>query len=475
MLKKCKEVDKDYFSNHPVLTHHTSLLEKVKNTFSPQDNIFFLKAPGRVNLIGEHTDYNMGPVLPCAINKEIIFCIRPGKTSKINVLNVDKKFDDINFSIREKIEPYPTGHWGNYIKAGILGILDYVKSSSPKDINRFKGYDIIVSSTLPPAAGISSSSALVVAAALSFVLANNLDLSKPKIAEICAKAEHFVGTSGGGMDQAASLLAKKNSFLYMEFNPLRIEEIMAPEGIQLLLFSSLVQAEKSGKSRLEYNRRVLECKMAVDLFKRFLLTNVSGSYPEINFIGEVKSENFNISQDKLDQLVELFLNDLPDSFTIAKFTEKMSLNEQELNKRYQSILQGSDRLKEPSDGFKIKSRFKHVYYECRRVYKTIDSLRLFDLNELGNLLNKSHNSLSLDYEVSIPEADELVNILRENGALGARIMGAGFGGMILALTDPATMDQLAEAVKKKYYFNKIPENQNEHIIPCVTADGAGLL
>jgi len=474
MFRKVKELDKDYFLNHPVLNKHFSLLEKVQSTFLPEDEIIFIKAPGRVNLIGEHTDYNMGPVLPCAIDKEIVFCIRSNGISEIRAKNVSTDFHDIHFSLDQPIEPYPKGHWGNYIKAGVNGILKYLNSESSNKKKHLKGCDIIVSSTLPQAAGLSSSSALVVASAFTFVLINQLELSKINIAEICAKAEHFVGTAGGGMDQATSLLGRENTFLKMEFNPLRVEQIKAPEGIQLILFHSLIEAEKSGKARVEYNRRVLECRMGVDLFNRFVRNELKGEFPDIRFIGEVKPEIINLDTIKLDNLVTQFLNQLPAAHTIVEFTEAIALTENELTSRYQSILQ-NDQLKEPPGGFKIKSRFKHVYTECQRVNKTVDCLQNNNLDKLGPLINESHNSLSQDYQVSTPEVDELISILLDNGASGARIMGAGFGGMILAYTDATKMDYLIERAKNAYYRQKINGNLDNFIFPCVVADGAGLL
>ena len=474
MFRKVKEVDKDFFLNHPVLNKHFSLLDKVRSTFLPEDEIIFIKAPGRVNLIGEHTDYNMGPVLPCAIDKEIVFCIRPSQKSEIRAENVNADFKDIHFSLEQPIEPYPKGHWGNYIKAGVKGIVDYLNLEFPYTEKHLRGYDIIVSSTLLQAAGLSSSSALVVASAFSFVILNRVELSKLEIAEICAGAEHFVGTAGGGMDQAASLLGKENTFLKMEFNPLRVEQINAPKGIQLVLFHSLVKSEKSGRMRDEYNRRVLECRMGVDLFNQFVQNELKGEYPDIEFIGEVKPEFFNLDTIKLDHLVKRFLNQLPDAHNMEAFISAINLTENELNQRYQAILRDNPLL-EPPGGFKIKTRFRHVYTECQRVGTTVNCLRNNNLDDLGNLINQSHNSLSQDYEVSTPEVDELVNVLRENGASGARIMGAGFGGMVLAFTEAAKKEHLIKQAKKTYYHQKIAGEQNDFIFPSVVANGAGLL
>ena len=152
----------------------------------------------------------------------------------------------------------------------------------------------IVSSTLPLAAGLSSSSALVVAAAFSFMWVNNSNLDKLQLAEICAEAEHFVGTAGGGMDQTTSLMGRKDTFLRIEFNPFKVQSIPAPKNIALLLFHSLVEAEKSHHVREEYNRRVLECRMGVDLFNRFIAKQPNDQVNSISYIGEIQSDYYGL-------------------------------------------------------------------------------------------------------------------------------------------------------------------------------------
>jgi len=472
MFRKCNEVNEEFFKNHPVLKNHLPLLAKIKSTFQPDDDLIFLKAPGRVNLIGEHTDYNMGPVLPCAIDKEIVFCLRKNDSAAITVNNVNPKFSDLKFSISQLIDPYAKGNWGNYIKAGVKGIIDHLQSNDYHNLSDLCGFDAVVSGTLPLAAGLSSSSALVVAAALSFVVINKLNIEKLEIAEICAKSEHFVGTAGGGMDQAASLLGKKNSFLKMEFNPLRIEPILAPDGLQLVLFHSLIEAEKSGRAREEYNRRVLECRMAVDHFEQYIVNERAIKHSPVNYIGEIKPERFHMDELELDRYVLKFLDQLPNSFTKSEFSQALGSSEHEIIKKYQDILR-SEHLAEPPGGFKIKGRFKHVYTECRRVDYTVACLTENNLSELGGLLNASHQSLSRDYEVSLPEVDQLVKIILRNGAAGARIMGAGFGGMILAYTKNENKEQLIERTIQDFYRPKHNVDVKNCIFPCVVADGAG--
>ena len=136
--------------------------------------------------------------------------------------------------------PDEKGNWGNYIKAGVKGIIDNLENYGEFNLGNIKGFDAILSSTLPPAAGLSSSSTLVVGATLALMTVNNIKMEKLKVAEICAKSEHFVGTAGGGMDHAACLLGVKNSFLKIDFNPLKVRSVRAPDDLDIILFHSRI-------------------------------------------------------------------------------------------------------------------------------------------------------------------------------------------------------------------------------------------
>jgi N-acetylgalactosamine kinase len=472
MRRTCKNIDRAFFISHPVLKKHISLLESLQKTYHSDDDVWFIKAPGRVNLIGEHTDYNMGPVLPCAIDREIVFCLRGNNSAEICISNVDPKFERIRFSFDRPFEAYSKGHWGNYIKAGVKGILDYFDRSDSLGSNEIKGYDAIVSSTLPLAAGLSSSSALVVAAAFSLLVVNQITLDKLKLAEICAEAEHFVGTAGGGMDQTTSLMGKKNTFLRIEFNPFKVQSIPAPKNIALLLFHSLVEAEKSHHVREEYNRRVLECRIGVDLYNRFIAKHHNDKVKPIRYIGEIQSDYYRLSPPDLDMLVLKFLNQLKDSYKKEEIAAILEISHEKLDQKYSTII-NNNVLIEPANGFKIKGRFRHVYSECQRVDRMIQCLLENDIVAMSDILKRSHDSLSKDYEVSTPEVDSLLKTLRGIGITGARLMGAGFGGMILALTDRSKRDKIIEKMKETFYSQKIPEVIDNYIIPCVTSDGAG--
>jgi N-acetylgalactosamine kinase len=313
-----------------------------------------------------------------------------------------------------------------------------------------------------------------VAAALALVEVNMLRISHLKLAEICAEAEHFVGTAGGGMDQTASLMGKKDSFLKIEFNPLKVQTISAPKNITLILFHSLIEAKKSQSARTAYNRRVLECQMGVKMFNQYYSQHFDQSFKPIQFIGEIKERYFNISDDQLNSRISKFVDQLNESYQLEELLNVFELSRDELIEEYEHILRG-DRLSEPVDGYKIKGRFRHVYSECRRVERMIESMQSADIREMGQLLTDSHNSLSKDYEVSTPEVDSMVNKLKSLGVPGVRLMGAGFGGMILALSRAEQRDEVIDHMKDEFYIKEPIDKINDYIIPCNPSDGAGII
>jgi N-acetylgalactosamine kinase len=474
MTIKCSGINSDTFQDHPILKNHSNLLDSIRNTFQDEDDIWIIKVPGRVNLIGEHVDYNNGPVLPCAIDREVVLCCRKNDTGTVHVSNVNSVYSNITFSLLDQIIPDKKGSWGNYIKAGVKGITDYAFQSTSSNKASLAGFDAVISSTVPQAAGLSSSSALVVAAALATLTANEIALDKLTLAEICADAEHFVGTSGGGMDHAAILFGEKDTFIRLRFNPLKADPISAPPEIELVLFHSLIEAEKSRNAREAYNKRVLECHMAIDGFNQFLKNQHIILENVLKYIGDVTPDFIGMSQSEIDRLVLEFLDSLSDKYSLKELESFIQTPSNELATRYKHILQDTS-LDDIKDGFNLKGRFKHVYSECRRVDQAIQSLGINDIARLGKILDASHQSLSRDYEVSTSEIDSLVNLLKKNGTYGARLIGAGFGGMILGLTDSSHSDELIKNIQESFYSRHSVKHIKETVIRCNTAGGAGVV
>ena len=361
----------------------------------------FSRAPGRVNLIGEHTDYNGLPVLPMALRQEIRILFSPRGDGRIRVGNRESEFGLREFSISDDIPPDPPGDWGNYLKAPCQAL---ARRFGPL-FGPLKGFDALATSTLPVASGLSSSSALVIAMGQAILKANGLDLPALDFAEEMARAERYTGTQGGGMDQAISVGAREGHASRIEFNPLRMFETPIPPDWRFVVAHTLVRAEKSGRAQEAYNRRTRECREALGIIQGALhgsdwVEDESFSYPRL-------------------------ASHLPPP-------ELVVLAEAKLN------------------GTLLK-RFRHVVTEAGRVYEAEEALRRQDLPTFGLLMSSSHESLRNDYEVSSPELDLLVELALGAGAAGARLTGAGFGGCAVALSDPDHLDGVLATLEEGYY------------------------
>jgi galactokinase len=289
-----------------------------------------------------------------------------------------------------------------------------------------RGFDAVIDSTVPVAAGLASSSALVIATALAAAGSNDLSPDPIELAELMAAAEQYVGTRGGGMDQAISAGATAGFAARVEFTPLRLEHVPVPANWRFVVAHSLVQAHKSGGAREGYNRRRAETEEARALIAGHLSLPAS----------EVASY-----RDLLERV---------------SGREALAGGE--------ACLHG-DLLK----------RFRHVVTEHERVTRAEVAMRSGSLAGFGILMNGSHASLTEDYEVSIPELDELVGIARDAGAVGARLTGAGTGGCIVALCAIDNVDAVLQAIQDRFYVARDRiDDLDDHLFVAEPAPGASV-
>jgi galactokinase len=200
-------------------------------------------APGRVNLIGEHIDYHGFPVLPMALRQrvEVTFEARPDGLIRAR----SEPYGTREFEWRAGLEPAAAGDWENYLRAAAMAV------TRKWGIGR--GIDATVTSDLPAAAGLSSSSALIVALTLALLRANAWDASFEDLMEILPEGEQFVGTRGGGMDHAAVLASRAGYASLVSFQPITVRHVPIPGDWVFLVADSGVRAEKSGAARERYN------------------------------------------------------------------------------------------------------------------------------------------------------------------------------------------------------------------------------
>ncbi|MFI5003913.1 MAG: galactokinase [Solirubrobacterales bacterium] len=381
-------------------------------------------APGRVNLIGEHTDYNRGLALPFAIAEGVTVRARAGAGERIRAHALDLREHD-EFAIPEEVHAFPTpphgGEWRAFVR-GIAAELHRAGFAIP-------GADIEISGDLPRGAGLSSSAALEVALALALLglagmklpespreaaaraghllqrsapLAGGTPtLDRRELARLCSHVENdWVGARTGLLDQLASLFGERDAALLIDFSDLDIEPVplVLEDGWRLVTLDS---GEPRALAASGYNERRAECARACELLGVESLREVGAGGP-------------GGPPGALDPLLAGGLA-----------LEEMA--------RLPPVL---------------VRRVMHVLGENARVLATVAALRERDLPRVGALLDASHASLRHLYECSTPAVEAAVQRLKDAGALGARMVGGGFGGHVLGLLPPgATTPEGAHEVR----------------------------
>ncbi len=215
----------------------------------------FIQAPGRVNLIGEHTDYNDGFVLPCAINYQMIVAATKREDNIIRVIAVDYQNEVDEFSLDNTIEFLPNKMWANYVR----GVIYFLQ----KDNYSFHGMDIAISGNVPQGAGLSSSAALEVAIGQTIKALYQLPISQKEIALNGQKAENqFVGCNCGIMDQLISACGEENHALLIDCRSLDTFAVTMPENMVVMIINS---NKKRGLVDSEYNTRRQQCEEAAKI------------------------------------------------------------------------------------------------------------------------------------------------------------------------------------------------------------------
>lgn len=361
--------------------------------------IKFAVAPGRVNLIGEHTDYNMGFVLPFAVDKDMMVAAAPNQSHIINLFSLNLN-SSIRFSL-DNLQFKAEDGWGNYVK----GICFYLL----QDGYEIGGIDGTLHGTVPIGSGLSSSAALEVSMGYIFQLLFNLDISPLDLIKIAYRAEReYMGVQCGIMDQFVSVRGVRNSVLFIDCKSLEYEIIQMPnKDIKIVVLHTNVK--RAAGSAL--NQRKTECFEAVKIFQK--------SNSAIESLRDVTPDFFEKNKGQLPQV--------------------------------------------------LGKRAEHVIYENQRVLDAKEALKKGDLEQLGKLMQKSHQSLATLYEVSCKELDAMVEISKEvPGVIGCRMTGAGLGGAVVSLVESDQVDNLIKQVSFKY-----PKLTNKEpiIYICNISDG----
>jgi galactokinase len=332
----------------------------------------FARAPGRVNLLGEHIDYNEGMVLPVAIDRSVSLAAKAVNTDTVTVVALDLE-QKVSFSLvelDEKIDSSgkPLPGWARY-PAGIAWSLQQAGLS-------LKGVEVAFTSDVPIGSGLSSSAAVEVAFAVMWQALGGWQRDPLEIARLCQKAENaYVGVACGLMDQFASACGVAGQALYLDVRSLHWEPAPLPAGAAIVIADSGVRRSLSNSA---YNERRAACEEAVSLLQKRL--------PHIKSLRDVPTPEFMAYASELPPL--------------------------------------------------IRKRAEHVVKEIARVESALSALQRQDTRAFGALMYAGHASLRDLYEVSTPELDALVDIARaQPGCIGARLTGAGFGGCTVNLVE----------------------------------------
>jgi galactokinase len=342
-----------------------------------------IRAPGRVNLIGEHTDYNDGFVFPMAIEPEVRLICRARTDGAVRLASTVFARELVEFSLQSKIEKGDP-QWSNYSR-GVAAQL--IAAGIP-----LVGMDALVANTLPVGGGLSSSAALEVATALALLTLAGAEMEPTRLSLLCQKAEHeYAGVPCGIMDQTIVSSGKAGHAMLLDCRDNSREYVkLNPHELRVVIVNSMVRHELSGG---EYAQRRKQCGEGVAIFKR--------SNPAVRALRDVTMEQVEAARSSLSDVVY--------------------------------------------------RRCRHVVGENSRTVEAARALSEQRYERCGELMVKSHQSLRDDYEVSCPELDFLADeSMKEKGIYGARMTGGGFGGCIVALTQPRAVEALTHRLHETY-------------------------
>jgi galactokinase len=349
-----------------------------------------VRAPGRVNVIGEHTDYSLLPVMPMAIQLGLTIAAAP--SGDRTVAAHSDAFDG-DAVIDLGAEKLPAHGWPAYLAAAAA------------EAGVATGARLIIAGDLPPESGLSSSAALMLGVITALRLCEGATIDLEDLIRRAISAEQRIGVRSGGMDQTAIAYAGAGSLLRIDFEPPTQRPIPVPAGFSFVVASSGERAAKGGAARDRYNELVLGAHLAALMIGRLV------GLPGVTMLGALGPTR------ELAAVVE----QLPESSSLASA---------DAGDHFRLLPPGFDRGKPVA----VRAPARHAIAEAARVDEAEAALSEHSLESLGSVLRRSHASLRDDLRCSTPALDRLCTAMQAAGAAGARLTGAGFGGYAVAVT-----------------------------------------
>ncbi len=484
----------------------SEVAEKFREVYGAKE-AGFVRAPGRLNTLSMHSDHRGSYINTISLNREILICYSKREDDTIEVHNVDPNYKKRSFSIEEESpdveitsetgwliwtqkktdERQKAGtndDWVNKLKA----VPVYIKTRFPE--KKLRGFDGVLNGNIPGRAGLSSSSALIVAMMEMMTGINSIDLDDKAFVRFCGIAEWYVGTRGGFGDQAAIKFGKSGKITHMTTLPeLVIDSYLPfPQGYNILVFNSRMTADKTGKAVQKFNEKTATYEIGEIYIRKYMREHHGEIYKKIvderqDLEIEKKFHLADVIECLNQEQIYKLLNSVPERISRQELLRQLPEDEALLKRQFATH-------DEPEEDYPVRLVIIYGIAECKRGRMLKEVLEQNRVDIYGRLMNVSHDGDRVllttprfnpskdlheqpgDYGCSIPEIDEMVDIAIEAGAVGAQISGAGMGGSMMALVKEENVKAVIDAMRTKYYE---PHGFEENVIVAEAVQGAGIL
>jgi N-acetylgalactosamine kinase len=515
---------REIYGNEPeIIKRQSSLiteaLEKSAESWAPDSRVGIVRMPGRLNVMGRHVDHQGGNCNLMTISFETIMLVHPRTDDLVTIKHCDEaQFPGSQFSISGLVAELPWEDWNSVVTSEALmkrfreygvGWSEYIKAAVLRLQKKFstqplRGMDLTVGGNIPMAAGLSSSSSLIVGAAEAAIASNALKTFPTQLVTLCGEGEWFVGTRGGSADHAAVKMGSQGSVVKVKFFNFAVEETVAfPEEYSMVVCDSGIKARKSSDAKNQFNHRISCYRIGFQLIRHF--------FPQYrNLLQHLRDVNVRTLQAPLPTIYRILLM-LPEKATLPELQAMLP------DVPLQEICSGHQ---PPADGlYPIRGVVLFGLAEAERSAVYADYLKNGAMDEIGRMMQVSHDgdrvcSFSEDwtpspfrarvdnayilerladlesgmpdrvirsqlinqpgaYACSLPEIDRMVDIaLRTPGVSGAQLAGAGLGGCMMVLCESRAVAQLKNNLTQLYYEQAGIEPA---ILVCRPVAGGGML
>lgn len=446
--------------------------------------VIVTRSPGRINLMGRHIDHRGGGINVMATDRDTVFITTPREDGAVNITNVDPRYPDGSFSISEmmgavKYEKWldyledertktalenSRGDWSNYVKSAVARV--QFDNEMP-----LCGMDMVASGNIPVAAGLSSSSSIVVAVMEAVVSLNCLNYTEKEFVELCGEGEWFVGSRGGAGDHAAMKCGKAGRIVHLGFKPFTIgENASFADKYAVLVANSMIKAKKSEGSKDKFNAKVAAYEIAFMIIKR--------EFPEYDL-----REFRDIAGIRPYSKIYEILKAVPETMTRGGTKALLPEYKEKLERLFST--HADPKL------YDLRGVALYGISECVRADDFMRVLDDGDYARIGEMMKISHDGdrireadfsdktmdklaaenadIALQsgaYGCSLEQIDSLCDLLNSaDGVLGSELVGAGLGGCVIAIVERAKAQNVIDLVNKEYY----DKNGFEHAANVFTA------